>query len=119
LFLCMGLVLEGLHGFKVAAYLDVGLESRRLMFTLAHSHGALLAVVNLALAGTAHLLSEGPAVQVGSLLLRASTVVLPAGFFLGGVFLSGADPGLGVLLVPLGALMLMGSVGAMAWASFR
>ena len=47
-FLALGLLLETLHGFKVGWYLDVSHEARRLMFTLAHSHGTLLALVNIA-----------------------------------------------------------------------
>ena len=45
-FLCVGAVLEALHGFKIGWYVDVGNETRRLMFTLAHAHGTLLALVN-------------------------------------------------------------------------
>ena len=43
-FLVLGVVLETLHGFKLGWYLDVGAEMRRLMFTLAHAHGTLLAM---------------------------------------------------------------------------
>ena len=46
-FATLGLGLESLHGFKVRAYLDVSNETRRLMWTLAHAHGALLGVVNV------------------------------------------------------------------------
>ena len=46
--LALGLGLEALHGFKTGWYLDVGNETRRLMFTLAHAHGTLLALINLA-----------------------------------------------------------------------
>ena len=47
-FASAGLVLESLHGFKVRAYLDTSNETRRLMWTLAHAHGTLLALVNVA-----------------------------------------------------------------------
>jgi len=47
LFATLGLGLESLHGFKVRAYLDVSNETRRLMWTLAHAHGTLLAVLNI------------------------------------------------------------------------
>src|SRR5712692_3117025 len=43
----LGLLLELLHGFKVQAYLAVSNETRRLMWTLAHAHGVLIALVNL------------------------------------------------------------------------
>ena len=41
LFATLGLVLEGLHGLKAGFYLNVGMETRRLMWTLAHTHGTL------------------------------------------------------------------------------
>jgi hypothetical protein len=31
---------------------------------------------------------------------------MPAGFFLGGVFIYAGDPGLGILLVPVGGILL-------------
>src|SRR5437763_12905319 len=47
-FLSLGGALETLHGFKIGWYVDVGNETRRLMFTLAHAHGMLLALINIA-----------------------------------------------------------------------
>ena len=49
-FLILGAFLEGLHGFKAGFYLDVTHETRRLMWRLAHAHGTLLALVNIAFA---------------------------------------------------------------------
>ena len=49
-FLILGLALELLRGFKVGLYLDVPNETRRLMWTLAHAHGALLGLVHIAFA---------------------------------------------------------------------
>ena len=65
IFLSLGLVLEGLHGFKVGYYLKVSSETRRLMWTLAHAHGTLLALVNIAFAFTARLLPEWSARERG------------------------------------------------------
>jgi hypothetical protein len=50
------------------------------------------------------------AARRASPLLVAATLLLPGGFFLGGLFLKGGDPGLGVLLVPVGALALFAAV---------
>ncbi|MGK0200363.1 MAG: hypothetical protein ACI91J_003653, partial [Yoonia sp.] len=36
----------------------------------------------------------------------AATVLVPGGFFMGGVYLYGGDPGMGIFLVPVGALAL-------------
>ncbi len=57
-FLSLGAVLETLHGFKIGWYIDVGNETRRLMFTLAHAHGTLLAVVNIAAGLTARIVDR-------------------------------------------------------------
>ena len=109
-FAAAGLGLETLHGFKVAAYLDVSNETRRLMWTLAHAHGTLLSLVHAAFAFTCFAFptrpGRGAARRIASALLIASSVLLPGGFFLGGTFVYEGDPGLGVWLVPLGALAL-------------
>jgi hypothetical protein len=111
-FATMGLVLETLHGFKVRAYLDVSSETRRLMWTLCHAHGTLLAVVNVLFGLTSKILSGMPARElrgISSSLLAAS-LLLPGGFFLGGVAFYSGDPGLGVLLVPVGAVLLLSAL---------
>ena len=118
-FLTLGLVLEGLHGFKVGAYLNVSNATRRLLWTLAHAHGTLLALVNFAFVLTARLAPDWPAKPrgVASACLRGATLLLPAGFFLGGVFVYAGDPGLGVLLVPVGGLLLLIAVALTAGAA--
>src|SRR4026208_1542192 len=52
LFLSLGLTLEALHGFKASIYLNVSNEMRRWMWTLAHAHGASLALLHIAFAVT-------------------------------------------------------------------
>jgi len=104
----LGLVLETLHGFKVGAYLDVSNDTRRLMWTLAHSHGTLLGVVHLGFAFTLrHLDPDAPSIRSASSALIGASVVLPAGFFLGGIRFYAGDPGVGVALVPVGAVLLI------------
>ena len=112
LFLTVGLGLEALHGFKVEAYLNLSNETRRLMWTLAHAHGTLLGLVNLGFAATARLLSAWPLKykQLASGCLVAATALMPAGFFLGGLFIYADDPGLGILLVPVGGILLFAAV---------
>ena len=41
-------------------------------------------------------------------------MLLPAGFLLGGLVIHDGDPGIGVLLVPVGALLLLYGVGSAA-----
>lgn len=103
-FLTLGAVLEALHGFKVSFYLATGdHETRRLLWTLAHAHGALLALVNIVfgLSLPALVSLTARARLVASRCLFAAAVLLPGGFFLGGLVLYGGDPGLGILLVPV------------------
>lgn len=108
-FLSLGLALEALHGFKVGAYLDVGNETRRLMWRLAHAHGTLLSLVNLAYAFTVRARPTA-AVSLASTGLVVAWALVPLGFFAGGVTVHGGDPGLPVLLVPVGAVALFAGV---------
>ncbi len=112
-----GLALEGFHGFKAGWYLEEAYETRRLLFTLGHAHGALLALINIVFGVTSALLGGRHAslLQVSRLLL-AGTVLLPGGFFLGGFGLYGADPGIGIYLVPIGALCVLAAFVLAAFA---
>ena len=115
-FLAGGLVLETLHGFKAGFYLDVGMESRRLMWTLAHSHGTLFALINIAFAATVWLAEEDPPRSwvLASRCLVAALILMPGGFLLAGVFIHDGDPGVAVWIVPLGGLALLVGVLAIA-----
>jgi hypothetical protein len=117
-FATLGLLLESLQGFKVRAYLDVSNETRRLMWTLAHAHGTLLALVHVIFGLT--LRAAPPAMSPLRLIsgsLVAASVLLPGGFFLGGVAFYSGDPGLGVLLVPVGGMLLLFAVFLIARGS--
>ena len=118
-FAAAGLGLETLHGFKVAAYLDVSNETRRLMWTLAHAHGTLLAVIHLVFALILRSVPELAAKDLRAISssLVAASVLLPGGFFLGGIAFYGGDPGLGVLVVPVGAALLLTAVYLIARAT--
>jgi len=113
-FLSLGAVLEALHGFKIGWYVDVGNETRRLMFTLAHAHGTLLAVVNIAAGLTVRMVERFDLRSSVSFALIWAAILLPAGFFLGGIVIYDGDPGLGVWLVPIGAALLFYSVARIA-----
>ena len=110
-FLVVGIALEVMHGFKVGFYLDVDQQTRRFMWTLGHAHGTLLSLVQIAfaLSGLGGPTWSDGARRVASRCLRAAVVLMPAGFFLGGAFTYGGDPGLGIFLVgPGGVLLLVG-----------
>lgn len=115
-FAAIGIGLETLHGFKVAAYVNVANETRRLMWTLAHADGALLGLVNIAFATTVRLRLGRARTdsRLASRCLLGATAAIPAGFFLGGCFTYDGDPGLGILLVPDGGLLLLIALGSMA-----
>lgn len=113
-FLSLGAILETLHGFKIGWYVDVGNETRRLMFTLAHAHGTLLAVVNIAAGLTVRIVDRFTLRPSVSFALIWSAILLPAGFFLGGIVIYDGDPGLGVWLVPIGAALLFYSIARIA-----
>ena len=103
-----GLLLETFHGFKVGGYLDVSNETRRLMWTLAHAHGTLLGLVHLGFAWTIGAIGgERGRTRQASSALAAASVALPGGFFLGGVQFYAGDPGIGIVLVPVGAALLI------------
>jgi len=116
IFLTMGIVLESLHGFKSGYYLDTRNVTRRLMWTLAHSHGTLFSLVNIgfALCVTRIGAPRAGLLRIASFGLTGALALMPLGFFLGGLKLYGGDPGLGILLVPLGAILLLAGVGAVA-----
>ena len=121
LFLSLGGVLEILHAFKLGFYLDVGNEARRMLLTLAHAHGALLSILQLAFAATLPLSPgwSGPGREWASRGLLAALVLVPGGFLLGGLFSHDGDPGLGILLLPAGLVLLFSAVLLSARAASR
>jgi hypothetical protein len=100
-----GVTLEALHGFKVQTYLAS--ETRREMWRLAHAHGTLLGILCLVFAAVAEAHVAAPIRGRVAAMIRWGAVLMPLGFFLGGVLNSEGDPSLGILLVPAGALLLV------------
>jgi hypothetical protein len=119
LFVGLGLGLEALHGMKAGFYLDPAHKLRRLLWTLAHAHGTLVAVVNIAFAAGLPHLGRWTAgrLKLASFFLIDALVLLPAGFFLGGIGHTEVDPSWGVLLVPVGGALLLAAVGMIAWSA--
>lgn len=113
-FALLGLVLEALHGFKLGFYLDVDNETRRLLWRLAHAHGALLGLVNVGYALAARAWPRLEDALAGRALLTALWL-MPTGFLLGGVFAHGGDPGAAVGLAAAGGVALVYGLGKVAW----
>lgn len=111
-----GLLLEGLLAYRSPAYLLDPM--RRELFRLAHAHGTALNLVML-VAGL--YLSRGlispPNIALG--MLRLGVIAMPVGFLLGGIWHTETDPGFGVLLAPVGGLMIIFGVIAAALSSGR
>ena len=119
-FAALGLVLELLHGFKVQAYLSVSNDNRRLMWTLAHAHGVLLAMIHIVfgLSLDAGRVATRNLPRI-SMSLVAAAILVPGGFFAGGVSFYEGDPGIGVVFVPIGAIVLLIALFTLAHEAAR
>jgi hypothetical protein len=108
LFLSLGAFLELLHGFKIGFYLEHAHRFRRELWTLAHAHGTLLALVQIGFAAGVTQFGHWTSGRLGlvSFFLVDAAVLIPLGFFLGGLWPSEGDPWIGIVLVPVGALLL-------------
>jgi hypothetical protein len=113
-----GVAIEGLLGFRWAGIVSDPL--RRELLRLAHFHAGLLGLVNLVYAGFAEPPGLSARLQrAASRALRWGTVALPSGFLLGGLWHPEGDPGLGIVLVPLGAAAVAFAAALQAHACGR
>jgi len=104
-FVPMGLTLEALHALKIDVYLDS--VTRRELWNLAHAHGGMLGLLCLVYGSVAERwLSAGRRESIAS-LVRWGAVLMPAGFLFGGIANHEGDPSLGILLVPVGGILLV------------
>jgi peptidoglycan/LPS O-acetylase OafA/YrhL len=113
LFLAMGLWLEAMIGLRAAGWVDDPL--RREFLRLGHAHGGVLALLNVGLAWALGQLQTPP--PWAGTIRRATLLgafLVGAGFVAGGLTHGPTDPGPPVLVVPAGALMLLGGVVATA-----
>lgn len=104
-FLPLGLTLEALHALKVDVYL--GSSMRREMWTLAHAHGGVLGILCLVYASAAERWLDCRRRESIATTLRWGAVLMPAGFFGGGICNAEGDPSFAILLVPIGGLLLL------------
>lgn len=112
-FLGAGLWLETMYGLRIEGWIDDAVK--REFLRLGHAHGALLSLLNVAIAWALERLGT-PAAWAGRVRVASlgGALAVGVGFFGGGLWHGPTDPGPLVLLVPAGAMMLLASVLAVA-----
>jgi hypothetical protein len=108
--MAVGLLLEGLLGYKAPSYLNDA--QRRELFRLAHTHGTLLSAVLILAALTGARFGALP--RLAQVCLRIGSVMMPLGFLLAGMWHPEGDPGLAIWIVPPAALLMIFGVVAIA-----
>ena len=115
-FMAFGLLIEGLIGYRSPAYLNDPML--RELFRLAHFHGTALSL--LLVVADLYLLSRDIAIpRPAKLSLRIGAVIMPLGFLFGGIATTETDPHFSIILSPIGGVMLIFGVIAIAFASLR
>lgn len=118
LFALLGLGLEALHLIKAPLYMEMRI--RRELWTLAHAHGVLLALINIVFGlYVAGLAERGERLRRAARALRFGALAIPLGFLLGGIGNAETDPSLAILLVPVGAIAVLYALAVTAIASLR
>jgi hypothetical protein len=108
--------LEAYLGFRSSAVTSD--ELRHRLWSLAHFHGAMLAMLNLIYARFADRESV-PNRALASRALIAGSTLMPLGFFFGGASHPEGDPGIAIFLVPLGAVAILVAVAMQTVAAWR
>ena len=109
----LGLSLEAALGFRVPELVDADMHYRRALFRLGHAHLGLFGIVHVLVALCAHTALIRLRAWI-SWSLSLGLALLPSGFWLGGAFLVGVEPGIGSVLAPVGAVFLLcGVVGVL------
>lgn len=113
LFLALGLGLEAMLGLRAQGVLDDPL--RRELLRLGHAHGAILGLLNVALALAMERLGTAAAwatrIRLAALV---GALAVGLGFVGGGLWHGPTDPGPLVLAVPAGAILLASALVATA-----
>jgi hypothetical protein len=112
-----GLVLESLHGLKLAEYLDDPLA--RELLVLAHAHGVGLALVVLAFGEAGAPLFSEAGDGGTSLVLRAGALTIPLAFGLSAIDHPEGDPNALIWMVPVGAILVIAALARTALAALR
>jgi hypothetical protein len=116
LWMSLGLLLEGLLGYKIPAYLND--PQRRELFRLAHTHGTFLGLVLVA-AALCFRRTGRNLPRPARIALSVGSVLMPLGFLLAGFWHPEGDPGPAIWLVPPAALMVIFGIITIALSSYR
>jgi hypothetical protein len=103
LWMSVGLLLEGLLGYKIPYYLND--LQRRELFRLAHTHGTFLGLVLIAAALCQKHRATLP--RAAAVALSLGSALMPLGFLLSGIWHPEGDPGPAVWIVPPAALLII------------
>lgn len=115
LWMSVGLLLEGLLGYKIPSYLND--LQRRELFRLAHTHGAFLGLVLIAAALCGRRGAGLP--RIACLSLSVGSALMPLGFLLAGIRHPEGDPGPAIWIVPPSAILIIFGAITVALASFN
>lgn len=116
--LAFGAVLETLEGFRWAPLAADAWKQR--LWSLAHFHGAALGLLNLVYVSWADTAAITPGWRLSaSRSLILGSAAMPLGFLLGGIGHTEGDPSLGILLAPVGALLILATVLVQTVAAWR
>jgi hypothetical protein len=116
--LTFGVGMETLEGFRWAPL--VGDAWRQRLWSLAHFHGAAMGLVNLVYVQWADTLALGDGLRRrASRVLMVGSAALPLGFLLGGIAHPEGDPSIGIILAPVGALLVLYTISAQMRAAWR
>ncbi len=116
LWMSVGLLLEGLLGYKIPAYLND--PQRRELFRLAHTHGTFLGLVLVAAALCVQRTGSNTP-RIARIALRVGSILMPVGFLLAGIWHPEGDPGPAIWLVPPAALMVIFGAISLSLAHFN
>jgi hypothetical protein len=115
LWMSVGLLLEGLLGYKIPTYLND--LDRRELFRLAHTHGTFLGLVLIAASLSERRGAKLP--RIASMALSIGAALMPLGFFLAGLWHPEGDPGPAIWIVPPSALLIIFGAVSLALAHTR
>jgi hypothetical protein len=110
----LGLILEGLIGWRNPAYLESAWK--RELCRLAHAHGTLFSLILVAVSVASKSETIKPSVSA-VYALRIGSILMPAAFLAATWGSTETDPGWAIWLAPVGGLLMIYGVAAAAFSA--